>query len=234
MGEHVGVVGSLWRYPVKSLLGEALEHAAVETRGLAGDRLYAVRNPAGKFGSGKTTRRFVQMEGLFLLRARLEGDAPVIGFPDGTLLHADDPRVHEALSTHVGETVTLAREADVSHFDAAPIHLVTTAALRSLGGTHGAVDPRRFRPNLVIACDGSAPVEDGWLGRELAVGDEVRLRVTARTERCVMVAREQQDLPEDPALHRSIVTRNENRLGVYAIVLRPGVVRAGAQVGITG
>jgi uncharacterized protein len=54
----MGVVAALWRYPVKSMAGERLTEAAVGERGLDGDRLYAVRDPAGKFGSGKNTRRF--------------------------------------------------------------------------------------------------------------------------------------------------------------------------------
>ncbi len=50
--------------------GQALRTADVETRGVAGDRLYAVRDEAGKFGSGKNTRRFARMEGLARWSAR--------------------------------------------------------------------------------------------------------------------------------------------------------------------
>ncbi|WP_203779916.1 MOSC N-terminal beta barrel domain-containing protein, partial [Actinoplanes philippinensis] len=57
------------RYPVKSLLGEVVEVAAVDARGLVGDRLWAIRDADGKFGSGKNTRRFRRMPGLFDLRA---------------------------------------------------------------------------------------------------------------------------------------------------------------------
>ena len=65
----VGTVRELWRYPVKSMRGERCEHLEIDHRGAIGDRLYAVRDEAGKFGSGKTTRRF----------RRIDQDHPKIG-----------------------------------------------------------------------------------------------------------------------------------------------------------
>ena len=50
----VATVVELWRYPVKSLLGEMLGEIELERRGVVGDRLYAVTDRAGKLGSGKT------------------------------------------------------------------------------------------------------------------------------------------------------------------------------------
>ncbi|MFD9355752.1 MOSC N-terminal beta barrel domain-containing protein [Streptomyces sp. NPDC060031] len=53
----VGTVERIWRYPVKSTGGEPLREAEVDHRGLVGDRLFAVRDGDGRFGSGKNTRR---------------------------------------------------------------------------------------------------------------------------------------------------------------------------------
>ncbi|MEX1317229.1 MAG: MOSC N-terminal beta barrel domain-containing protein, partial [Synechococcaceae cyanobacterium] len=44
--ELVGHVQALWRYPVKSMLGERLERLEVEPRGVVGDRGYALWDPA--------------------------------------------------------------------------------------------------------------------------------------------------------------------------------------------
>ena len=129
--------------------------------------------------------------------------------------------------------VELAREAAVSHFDAAPVHLCTTAALDHLGRLlPGArVDARRFRPNLVVDVGGRAGfVEDGWAGRRLAVGPELELEVGERTERCVMVTMAQEDLGDDPRLLRAVADHNDVCLGVYAAVARPGRVAVGDQV----
>lgn len=115
MAQLVGRVQELRRFPVKSILGELLPCVTLDERGLAGDRRWVVRNGAGKFGSGKTTRRFQHMRGLFTLRARYEGSVPVITMPDGVAYRGDDPTVHDALSRWLGFSVTLAPEADISH-----------------------------------------------------------------------------------------------------------------------
>src|SRR3989304_1203394 len=53
----VGVVAQLWRYPVKSMLGERLEAAEVTARGLAGDRAYALLDvESGRGVSAKIPR----------------------------------------------------------------------------------------------------------------------------------------------------------------------------------
>lgn len=226
----IGTVSSLWRYPVKSMLGERCEALRIESRGATGDRLFAVRDEAGKFGSGKTTRRFRRIDGLFRFRARYVGLVPEITFPDGRVLRADQPeQVNAALSSELGLPVTLSREAEVSHFDSAPLHLVTSASLRTLGGELGAdaIDERRFRPNLVISTEASGFAEEDWLGRELRLGEEVRLRITSRTERCVMITHAQDELSDDPRILRELARINEACFGVYAAVLTPGVVRVG-------
>ena len=154
-----GVVLRLWRYPVKSMLGERLDALDVDARGVVGDRLFALRDAAGKFGSGKSTRRFRRIDGLFGFRSLYDGDVPVIVFPDGRPRRGDDPDVHAALSAAVGQPVTLAREAAISHLDAGPVHLLTTASLAWLAAVlpDAALDERRFRPNLLITAPGARP-----------------------------------------------------------------------------
>ena len=165
----VGHVAALHRYPVKSLTGETLARADVDCRGLAGDRLWAVRDPDGKLGSGKSSRRFRRMDGLLALRATYDGQVPVVEWPDGRRLRGDDPAVDDALSAHVGRPVSLGREADVPHFDDGPVHLVTTATVgasrprtahRSTSGTSG----RTWcsRPLTTLMTLTSAP---GWAVR---------------------------------------------------------------------
>ena len=67
----LGRVAALWRYPVKSLLGEQRPSLDLNGRGVEGDRTFAIRNADGKFASGKNTRRFFKLDGLFALRAAL-------------------------------------------------------------------------------------------------------------------------------------------------------------------
>lgn len=225
----LGRITSLHRYPVKSLVGEEVGRVFVDERGVNGDRLWSVRDPDGKFGSGKSTRRFRKMEGLLALRAHYDAETPVIDFPDGRSLRGDDKGIHEALSVHVGRPVTLAREENVSHFDEGPIHLVTTSGLGRLELAHGhPVDPRRFRPNVVLATPGdSGFIEESWIGFRIELGDELVIEIRSAMPRCVMVNLPQTSLPSDRGLLGAVTDLNQAMFGVVADVVRPGAVAVG-------
>ncbi len=116
-------------------------------------------------------------------------------------------------------------------FDLAPVHVVTMATLDRLRALYpqGRFEARRFRPNIVAAVDGApqAFVENDWVGRTLLLGAEVRLRIVKPCGRCVMTTLPQADLPHDAGILRTAVQHNRGHVGVYATVLRGGVVRRG-------
>ncbi len=236
LGKHgtypAGIVAQLWRYPVKSLRGEQCESITVNTRGVESDRLFALRDINGKFGSGKTTNRFLCIDGLLGFQAVYEGNVPIIFFPDGRILRGDNSEVHTALSRALGQPVTLAPEAATSHLDAGPVHLLTTASLAWLqaGLLNVSIDERRFRPNLLIDLPGVTQVERSWLGKILAIGEAVRLRVCESTERCGMVASEQADLPYNSKILEFLSQEADLHFGVYAEVLAPGEIKRGDSV----
>ena len=229
MSQRVGTVAKLWRYPVKSVGGEQCERLAVNARGVEGDRRYAVLNAEGRPGSGKTTRRFRQIDGLLELRATYQDDEPELLFPDGTRMLGSDPQIHAALSSFLKKPVTLAREQGISHLDAGPVHMITTAGLAWLRAAlpDAAIDERRFRPNVVIDIPGDTQVEQAWIGRTFSIGSEVRLRISDPTERCRMVALAQGGLPYDPRVLSSIIRDAGSGFGVYADVVAPGAIQLG-------
>ena len=228
-----GTVAALWRYPVKSLVGEELSSVEVDERGVRGDRLWALRDVDGKLGSGKSTTRFRRMQGLLGLRATYDEDVPVVLFPDGRAVRGSEEAIDEALTSYVGRRVSLAREAEVPHHDDGPIHLVTTASLRWAARVHGGpVDPRRLRPNVVLRTDGEELLEERWIGQRLALGDEVVVEVLGAMPRCVMVDLDQHDLPVTGGLLKELTARNDGCLGVLARVERPGRVRLGDPAGV--
>ncbi len=228
----IGLVSKLWRYPVKSMLGEECRHIELDVRGLGGDRLFAIRDVNGKFGSGKNTRRFRQLDGLFAFHASLSSEWPDITFPDGRRMRGDDPQIHEALSGILGVSVTLVREQQVSHFDSGAVHLVSTGALAWLRSRlpESRIDERRFRPNILVTTPGVGHAERGWIGKTLRIGTEVRLKVTTPTERCRMTTLEQSDLPADPGILRCIAQDEDLQFGVYAQVVTPGRICSGDPV----
>jgi uncharacterized protein YcbX len=222
------IVLELWRYPVKSLLGERLEAIEVEARGLQGDRRFAVTDRHGKIGSGKTTRRFRLLPGLFDLRARMEGERALVTLPDGRELHVGDPLLDRFVSARYGDDLRLAEESSVSHHDAAPLHLLTTASLSWLQARLPAseVDRRRFRPNILLDVAGRELVENGWVGHRFALGGAV-VRIRERAERCVMTTNSQEKLPQDPAILAAVTKLNDVCPGVFATVEEPGTIRVG-------
>jgi uncharacterized protein len=218
----------LWRYPVKSLLGEQLAVVEVEMRGVRGDRWFAVADGNGKLGSGKTTRRFRRLAGLFDLRARTDGERTVVTLPDGREFHVGDSQLDAFLSRRYGDELRVLEESHIPHHDAAPLHLLTTASLRWLQRQLPAsrIDRRRFRPNILLDVAGGEPVEDRWVGRRFALGSVV-LRILERTERCVMTTSAQDELPKDSAVLRTVTQLNDQCLGVLAAVEQRGRVCVG-------
>jgi uncharacterized protein len=110
-----GTVVSVWRYPVKSMLGEELNSSYVTERGLVGDRAYAlVDQETGKVASAKNPRKWGK---LFDFRAAfidtpqaIESIPPVrITFPDGTHIFSDQDYIDYNLSSVLGREVRLMR-----------------------------------------------------------------------------------------------------------------------------
>ncbi len=108
-----GSVVSLWRYPVKSMMGEELCQASLTAAGIAGDRTFAlVDRETGKVASAKNPNKWAR---LMECRAELVEEPvtdraeAVITFPDGARVRSDQPDVHRLLSRFIGREVSLER-----------------------------------------------------------------------------------------------------------------------------
>lgn len=129
-------------------------------------------------------------------------------------------------------------------FNFGAVHLVTTSTTRQLGelAPGSRFDPHRFRPNIVVESDGDGFVETGWQGRTLTIGD-VKLGVSFTVPRCVMTTLQQDDLPADVEVLRTISQHNSVDcfgtgigypcVGVYADVLVPGPIAVGQPITLT-
>jgi len=119
-------------------------------------------------------------------------------------------------------------------FDLAVVHLLTTATIDRLRVLYpeGRFEVRRFRPNIVVATgpDEEGFVENAWIDHTIAIGDEVRLRVTGPCPRCVMTTLAQGDLPKDAGILRAAAQHNQANVGVYADVIVGGTIRRGDPV----
>jgi hypothetical protein len=264
---EAGSVVGLWRYPVKSMMGEELNAAEVTDRGLVGDRQFAVVDAAtGKVAGAKNPRKwgnFFDFRAAYVEPPESGSKLPAVRLtlPDGTLVTSEQPDVAQVLSRALGREVEFAEaqhdgessgaEAEeywpdmegLEHrdtvtewelpagtfFDLAVVHLLTTATIERLRALYpdGRFEVRRFRPNIVVATghDQQGFVENDWIGHTVAIGDEVRLRITGPCPRCVMTTLAQGDLPKDAGILRTAAQNNQANVGVYADVVKGGTVR---------
>lgn len=217
---------SLYRYPVKSMHGQQVNLIDLDCRGCIGDRVWSVRTATGKIGSGKNSRRFDAVPGLLTLRAEERDGRVLVTLPDGSSCATDASDAGERLTRHLGQTVTLVQETEISHFDGGPVSLIGTASVDAAGRERGEhIDPARFRSNLVL--DTNLPfVEEQWIGQQVHLGTAV-LTVTLAIPRCVMVDAETFDLPSQRGVLTAVGRVNRARLGVVANVITPGRVAVG-------
>ena len=95
-------VANIYRYPVKSMMGEALSEADIGEFGIAGDRGWAVRDE--KRGGIRGGKKIPQ---LMTLAAQSGPAAPLITAPDGDSASASSEGINEWLSDKLNHPVTL-------------------------------------------------------------------------------------------------------------------------------
>ena len=292
--QAVGTVEALWRFPVKSMLGERVEEAEAGPGGVAGDRAYAlVDTQTGKVVSAKHPKLWPGMLACragFLEEPRTSEPPPAvqIELADGTAVRSDAPGVDAVLSRFFGRSVELSRVApddftidqyhpdqegadpeghrdevvetslgssfwserglpsavpEGSFFDLFPFSVLTTSTLEHLSELEpeSRFDARRFRMNVIVDATERGFVENGWIGRTLGIGTDVRLNIAIPDPRCVMPNLGQEDLPRDPKVLKSLAKYNRLEVagapypcaGVYAVAEAPGTMRTGDGVILT-
>ena len=267
-----GSVVALWRYPVKSMMGEELNAADITERGVVGDRRFAVVDAStGKVAGAKNPRKwgnFFDFRAAYVEPPKSGSKLPAVRLtlPDGTVVTSERPDLPQVLSRALGREVAFAEaqhngeSSEVqaeeywpdlegldfrdtvtdfelptgTFFDLAVVHLLTTATLDRLRALYpdGRFEVRRFRPNIVVATgpDHQGFAENDWIDHTVAIGDEVRLRITGPCPRCVMTTLQQGDLPKDAGILRAAAQNNNANVGVYAEVIASGTIRRGDRV----
>jgi MOSC domain-containing protein len=284
--EPVGTIRALWRFPVKSMLGEELDAADLTEGGIVGDRAYAIRDrETGKVASAKHSKRWPNL--LECRAAFVDPPGPSDELPpvrielaDGNSVLSDAVDVDAVLSRFFGRDVELASAApngytidqyhpdlenydpdghrdevveaqlgaaffnerglpsavpEDSFFDLYPLSILTTSTLDQLGNLEpqSRFDVRRFRMNVIVDTAERGFVENGWLGRTLAIGHDVQLAVSLPDPRCCMPGLPQEDLPRDPQVLKALARHNRIDVagalypcaGVYAVAEATGTVR---------
>lgn len=240
-------VTTLCRYPVKSMLGERIEQAAVGTSGVHADRTLALIDAAtGLVATAKHPRLW---RDLLKYSATVSGERVLISSPAGWTLDADDPGLDQRLSEALGRSVRLFSERPSASSVERPdpedvlsegVEAEVPAALLEIGqGSPGSTfvdyapvhlmttatlehlgtEYARYRPNIVVETpEGTAPyVENDWVGREIRAGGAV-LQVVLPTPRCAVPTLEHGELPRAPHAVRTLLDGNRIEVPGFGVL----------------
>ena len=205
-------VAAIWRYPIKSLAGQAIESAELTELGIPGDRTVHVRGPEGL----RTSRRHHRLLGL-------HGTLDAHGLPLIEGHPWDSPAALALVQDASGDDSSLSPFDGPERFDILPLLVATDGAVAAFGR-----DVRRLRPNILIAgVDGMDEVT--WPGAELHIGEAV-IRLDSLRPRCPMTTVDPDTLERDPEVLRDIARRFRGRLALNSAVAHPGLIRVGDAV----
>ncbi|WP_170826164.1 MOSC domain-containing protein [Mycobacterium parascrofulaceum] len=254
-------VHALLRYPVKSMLGEAVATLFVDEHGADGDRRLALLDAdTGHVASAKNARLW---RGLLRCTATADAGRVTIGLPDGTSVAADDPGVDDRLSRLLGRPVRLIaqRPEGATLVRPDPEKLLELGLDAEVGGRilriaqatpgdaftdeaplhaittatleHIGVEALRYRPNVVITTppDYRPYAENDWVGRDIAIG-AARVRALTATSRCVVPTLEHGPLPRAPQALRTPAAENRWDTGGHGAQPCAGAYLAALAAGV--
>jgi len=243
-------IASLWRFPIKSFGGEKLEKAHLTMNGILGDRAFAlIDEETGKVVNAKNYKQFPEVlmcHAAFVEPPQMGKKLPpvMITLSDGIVVKSDSENVNRILSDFLGRVVSIipVKEDDKSiHKNS--ISLITTSTLNKLRelSPGSDSDERRFRMNLLVETHDPGFVEDSWVGKEVSIGDKIRLKITKPDPRCVIITLPQEGLPMDNQILKTIFEHNiiyvagkgdRPCAGVYADIRDNGMIKSNDTVAV--
>jgi uncharacterized protein YcbX len=242
----VGRVESIWRYPVKSMMGEELTEAYLGLGGVFGDRRYAFLSTAAPEDFPYFTSR--EKEPMLLHRPvyrfpekmahpngllSVADGAIEVETPAGERLAVEDLRLLELLRDGVAERHQLSLiQSESALVDSRPVSLFSLETVRQLSAEVGvALDKRRFRANIYVDLDeGRGFAEDDWVGRRLGIGSQVVVEVLKRNKRCKLITLDPDTAAPNPEVMKWVAREHESCAGIYARAVIEGMVLVGDDI----
>ena len=105
----LGKVDSIFRYPVKSMMGEKIEETCVTSNGVLGDRVWAVRDEVrGGIRGAKKIPQLMQLSAACIVEPTEYGSDPAaVTLADGEVIRTDDQNINARLSQALDHRVTI-------------------------------------------------------------------------------------------------------------------------------
>lgn len=234
---QVGVVQAIYRYPVKSMRGEALTESPVEWPGLPDDRRYAfVRGDnlsTFPYLTGREVPELLRYKPFFSQTGPSKKPALMVRTPEGTEFAVGSEGLRVSIAARYLHPFYLLRLGLTGTFDIAPLSVLTTGTLHALSAALAMpLDPLRFRPNIYIETPEGEPYpEDAWVGQTLVFGDDdLHMFVSKRDGRCKMITLDPETTVAEPRVLSEVVRTREGCLGIYGVPTRIGMLRVGQAV----
>jgi uncharacterized protein YcbX len=207
------LVAEIWRYPVKTMAGERVQHVTLGPLGITGDRVVHVEDAKGRVITSRSHPRFL-------------GHKASLGLDLEPLVDGR-PWMSQAVAADVqaiaGPGARLVRDESANRFDVLPLLIATDGAIAAFGQ-----DRRRLRPNIVV--EGVQELaERAWPGGCLRIG-RVLIGVQDLRLRCIMTSFDPDTLVQDKAITRDIYRRFEGKLALDCFVIESGEINVGDEV----
>ena len=250
----IGTIESLWRYPIKSMSGQAMTEAFLGFSGVYGDRCYAFKNSAARKGfpylNANVQQQMLRYRPQFRYAERAAkppnlteavniapGITPAnaepndvildVVTPSGAVVAVDDPGLIEMLAEGLrGENhLTLVRS-DRALTDCRPVSLISLQTVRQVEAELGIpIDKRRFRANVYLSlASDHGFAEDALVGRKLRIGSSAVIMVLERDPRCKMISLDPDTGEHNPEVLRKVAQAHAAFAGVYCAVLVEGIL----------
>ena len=250
----IGSVESLWRYPIKSMSGEAMTEVFMGFSGFYGDRCFAFKNSSARKGfpylSATVQPQMLRYRPQFRYAERAAkppnlteamsiapGVTPANGEPNdlvldvvtpsGAVVAVDDPALIEMLGEGLrGENHLSLVRSDRALTDCRPVSLIGLQTVRKVEAELGIpIDKRRFRANIYLnLASGDGFAEDTLVGRRLRIGSRAVIMVLERDPRCKMISVDPDTGEHNPEVLRKVVQAHAAFAGVYCAVLVEGIL----------
>ena len=239
MSETIATVAELFIYPIKSMAGVSVQEAYVGLDGILGDRQYsfvranqAAHNSFPWMTARQSARMLLYKPWFAEPPAPDRPEPPVqVRTPEGAVHDASDPALCEELTTKMGHSLFLLKSTR-GIFDCQHISIFSLASVRELSVEAGcAIDRRQFRANVYVQpVSGRAFDEEKWTRCLLQIADEALIGVTQRDSRCMMLNLDPETGEQNPRVLKTIAQGHQGQAGIYANVVRPGLIRVGDPV----
>ena len=252
--KEIGKVGSLWRYPVKSMRGENLNEVFVGFAGVFGDRYYAIGNTNARKGfpylNANTQPKMLLCQprfriiektlhppnwfeassiapGVTPLNANPEDLLLDVMLPNGETLAIDDSRLLDYLGENLrGDNQLSLIRSDRALTDCRPVSLISRQTVAQLENEMGTtLDKARFRANIYLdLAQETGFAEEKLVNQRIRIGEQAELMILERDPRCKMISLDPQTGEHNPQILRHVAQKHEAYAGVYCAVLVEGII----------